>query len=266
MSSITTAVPHGPINTDWCIQDILFVDGNTPNGCANSTRGQKSSDFETICCVGDIVDTTQNLFAFRITNSINLANLVCCRIEGPQAGGFGPINTVATACTEGTPTPLASMAATNTDNAALYRETFTSASFGGETPGDFVPTMTPTCLWVYTKTGMALRNVTVPAADITTLPPATTGYFVDYTKTDNSVGEVSSFEFSQSTDEPAATASRKPAVTSNLAHSTKDAAATASATSSGESCRRNPLSGQMPRNLRAILIATVLCLSFVAVQ
>jgi len=175
-SSITTAVPSGLI-TDWCIQDSIDVDGNA-NVCGDS--GENPSDYGTICCAGDIVDTTSDLYKYgNANNTINLDNLVCCRVEGPQAqGGLQAIATDRTQCTEGNATPLASFAATNTANAALWEKTYTSAyqSVGPSTTviGDVVPLQSPRCLWAYTKTGVALRNVTVPAADITTPPAPTT--------------------------------------------------------------------------------------------
>jgi len=142
---VTTAVPIGPIAWgDFCIQEQLDFNCQ-PNNCANSTLGQKEVDYITICCDGDIVDTSQALFAWpRNISSIDLENLVCCGIHGDQQGGIQPINPVQTACTEGMPTPLASLAATNTANDAPYVVTYTSASIGasGEV-GNFLPTNTP---------------------------------------------------------------------------------------------------------------------------
>jgi hypothetical protein len=175
-SSITTAVPSGLVS-DWCIQDSVDVQGNA-NVCGDS--GKHPSDYGTICCAGDIVDTASDTYRYGNANdTINLDTLVCCRIEGPQAnGGLQAIATDRNQCTEGNATPLASFAATNTANAALWEKTLTSAyqSIGPSTTviGDYVPLQSPRCLWVYTKTGVALRNVTVPAADITTPPAPTT--------------------------------------------------------------------------------------------
>lgn len=70
------------------------------------------------------------------------------------------------------------MAATNIQNAQNYLATYTSASFGAGTEvGDFIPTQTPYCLWASTGTGVAMQNVTVAAAEISTLPLATTDQF-----------------------------------------------------------------------------------------
>lgn len=180
-SSITTAVPSGLITTDWCVKEFLDWYDN-PTECANSTLGQGPSDFETICCAGDIVDTTKDLYSFHGTNNtVDLDNLVCCRVDGPQQGGILPIPTNRMQCDQGNPTPLVSFAATNTANAAVWEKTYSSASLSvGSTTtlfSDYIPRQTPTCLWVYTKTGVAMRNVTVPTADITTLPAPSTDRF-----------------------------------------------------------------------------------------
>ena len=175
-SSFTTAVPSGLITTDWCIQNSGDADGK-PNQCADS--GKNPSDYGTICCAGDIVDTASDLYRFGNANkTINLDTLVCCVAHGPQQGGLQPIATDRTQCTQGSPTPLASFAATNTANAAPWHITYSGASqsIGASTTviGDFIPQQSPMCLWVYTKTGVAMRNVTVSAADATTLPAAST--------------------------------------------------------------------------------------------
>jgi hypothetical protein len=173
MSSIVTAVPTGLIQ-EWCIQAPWF--GPDRQECANATRGTTEAGFETICCDGEIVDTAKDLYHSG-GGPINLADLICCRVQGPQMGGIGPIPTNAgTECSTGTPTPLASLAATNTVNVQGYLVTFTSASFGDGTTGDFIPTQTPYCLWAYTASGVSLTNITVPAAQITTL--STTDYLM----------------------------------------------------------------------------------------
>ncbi|KAL1871487.1 hypothetical protein Plec18167_007047 [Paecilomyces lecythidis] len=183
-SSVTTAVPSGIIK-NWCIADLGDFN-NKPQQCANETLGQKPSDFQTICCDGDIIDTTQNLWQpYRPKSEgplyLNIDNLVCCRLVGAQQGGIQAIDPDQTHCTAGSPTPLASLAATNTENAADYLVTYTSASFGESTTGDFIPTETPRCLWMNTNTaqsdGVGVKSVSVPAARISTLPAATTDMF-----------------------------------------------------------------------------------------
>lgn len=220
MASITTAVPSGLITTDWCIQNSVDWD-NQPSTCANATIGQKDADFETICCNGDIIDVAKNLFTYPRPNNqtryIDLEDMVCCGVHGAQAGGIGPALNLATACTMGQPTPLVSLAATNVDNAALYAVTYTSASFGSTTTGDFIPTTMPSCLWVYTKTGVALRNVTVPAARITSLPSGATPGFGDDsypTSTADSNAAYSSYWSSLSADSAATATATATATTS----------------------------------------------------
>lgn len=145
-----------------------FGVGSTHQQCANSTRGTTESDFQTICCDGNIVDTRKDLF--RDHGPVDLADLVCCRLQGPQMGGLLPLpNGPATGCSTGTHVPLASLAATNTRNAQGYLVTYTSASYGIGTTGDFVPTQTPYCLWAYTASAVAMSNITVPAAQIASL-------------------------------------------------------------------------------------------------
>ncbi|KAL6703447.1 hypothetical protein ACN47E_009621 [Coniothyrium glycines] len=200
MSSITTAIPSGPANTPglgpnytgnkWCIQGLVDIfESDTPpytyNECANSTLSEQKSDFQTLCCDGTIIDTTYNLWGRRNISDyqLDMANLVCCRAGGQRIrGGLSPIDTDATHCSASSVSaPLASLAATNTANAALYTVIYESASEDahGEV-GDWMRTETPTCLWVQTagaQTNVPLVTVTVPAAQITTLPPPTTDRF-----------------------------------------------------------------------------------------
>lgn len=171
MSSIVTAIPSGVVK-EWCIKapDIFGSVNPIFGECANATRGTYPSDFETICCDGDIVDTTKDLYRAGRGQTVDLKNLICCRVQGPQQGGLmAPYVGSVTACTAGTPIPLASLAATNTKNAQNFLVTFTSASYGSSTTGDFIPTESPYCLWAYTASGMAMTNVTVAAPEITTL-------------------------------------------------------------------------------------------------
>ena len=172
MPSIVTAVPSGPFQ-DWCIQVPWF--DNALRYCGNSTESQ--SDFETICCDGVIVDTKEDIVT---ALAIDLADLVCCRIQGPQSGTIAqPTEGPVTQCTTGTPVPLASLAATNTHNVQDYLVTYPSVALGPSTTGDFVPTLLPFCLWVKTVGGVAMMNVTVSAAQITTL--GSTSYAVSTT-------------------------------------------------------------------------------------
>jgi hypothetical protein len=145
MSSITTAVPSGIVTSDWCIQPLQSWWDDHPSTCANASRGTTDSDFQTICCDGDIVDTKHDILSYSAVNkTYNIDDLVCCGIHGPQQGGFGPPVNIETACGAGSkPTPLVNLAATNRENAALFNVTYTSASYGSTTTGDYVPTATP---------------------------------------------------------------------------------------------------------------------------
>ena len=215
-SSVTTAVPSGLISSEWCIQNL--VDWNDkPNQCADS--GANPSDYSSICCAGSIVDTESNLFSSgsSLNRTINLDTLVCCIQEGRQQGGILPFPTNQLACPDGKPTPLVSFAATNTANAAVYEVTYTSASeSAGESTtvtGDYIPRNTPMCLWVNTKSGVAMADVTVAAADITTLPAPTTDKF----------------------GWPITTGSLAPSSTADSETSSTDAAASTTSTSGGAS-------------------------------
>ncbi|KAI1448696.1 hypothetical protein F5Y02DRAFT_278765 [Annulohypoxylon stygium] len=178
MSSITTAIPTDPIS-EWCVGPLQYYDGDKYQ-CANSTKGTQESDFQTFCCDGEIINTVHDIWkpAFWKGNnhSLSLSEMVCCGLGGPQAGGVMPLPSAYTECNGGSPTPLASLANTNTENAQLFRVTYTSASFGSNTVGDFIPTNTPNCFWAYTS-GAKTTEITLPTPDITTLPPASTNAF-----------------------------------------------------------------------------------------
>ncbi|OQO00146.1 hypothetical protein B0A48_13933 [Cryoendolithus antarcticus] len=155
MSSLTLSVPSGLISTPWCIAP-QFDTSFASSQCANST--QQPSDFQTFCCAGSIVDTTQDLYNWPSPDNrtFNLQNL---------------------SCTAGASTPLLSLAATSTGNAAYYPITFTSGSVSTASDttvyGDYKPVQTPTCLWVYTASGVSLSDITVPAAQVSTMPLTT---------------------------------------------------------------------------------------------
>ena len=181
--SVTTAVPSG-LMKEWCITSFTS-DKNDPFGwdlCANTTKGHES-DFQTICCDGDLIDINYDFWTPQpgTGNStklyIDFDDLVCCHVDGLQPGGLQPINTVYTACSVGKPTPLASLAATNTDNAQDFLVTYKSASYGSGTVADWTTTDSATCLWVNTKSVDGMSQVTLPVPDITTLPPPSTDVF-----------------------------------------------------------------------------------------
>ncbi|KAI2783686.1 hypothetical protein F4815DRAFT_309252 [Daldinia loculata] len=177
MSSITTAIPTGLI-TDWCLSEAEHFDGSRYE-CAADKPGWKASNYQTFCCDGDILNTAKDIWrdiGRGKNNSMDIADMVCCGLGGAQQGGIHPLPTAYTTCSAGSPTPLASVAGTNTDNAAPFLVTYTSASFGQGTTGDYIPTERPTCFWAYTV-GVGTTQVTLPAPDITTLPPDTTDEF-----------------------------------------------------------------------------------------
>lgn len=182
-SSVTTVVPSGTIK-NWCLAPQVSFDAE-PYECANKTLGQKDSDYQTICCDGDIIDLTQDWWQpYRPKSAgplyFEMDNLRCCRLQGAQQGGIQPIDNNYRHCSAGSPTPLASLAATNNKNAAPFLVTYTSASYGDHTTGDFIPAQVPTCIWMNTNTalsdGVGVKTVTVPAASISTLPSTAT-YF-----------------------------------------------------------------------------------------
>ena len=194
MSSIATAVPSGTISggPDWCILDLLSAFGQTQapwkyNECANATEGTAADDFQTICCDGNIIDTTQDMYGFARRGQtmrnypLDLENLVCCREAGQrQMGGIVPFPNPTRCDAVLKPTPLASLAATNTKNAVPYLATFESGRWDSAISMnvDWIRTETPKCLWVQTThPDVTMVDVRVPAAAITTLPPPTTDAF-----------------------------------------------------------------------------------------
>lgn len=253
-SSITTAVPSGIIK-NWCLADLSDF-GSGPYECANETVGQKPADFQTICCDGDIIDTAENLWQpYRPKSAgpfyLNIDDLVCCRLVGAQQGGLQAIDPDQTHCTAGSPTPLASLAATNTENAADYLVTYTSASFGESTTGDFIPTATPRCLWMNTNTaqsaGVGVKTVTVPAASISTLPAATTDMFgrpiATSISSSTSRSHVASTQATQTGSSPSSSASASAASSSeDLSQSTKASPSAAASTSSRVASRGSLIS------------------------
>ncbi|KAI6088185.1 hypothetical protein F4821DRAFT_234814 [Hypoxylon rubiginosum] len=209
MSSITTSIPISPISS-WCLTVAWFYDG-TRHECANETLGFKKSDFQTFCCNGDILDTKKDVWkpsTWHGDSAVNLADMVCCGLDGAQAGGIHPLPTAYTTCSAGSPTPLASLAGTNTDNAAAYLVTYTSASYGDNgAVGNFIPTETPTCFWAY-KASAEMEEITLPAPDIKTLPPATTDELgLPITPTSESIPTSTSTSTSSSTAKSSGTTS-----------------------------------------------------------
>ncbi|KAI1804689.1 hypothetical protein F4811DRAFT_552557 [Daldinia bambusicola] len=174
-SSITTAIPTGLIE-NWCLAPAMHFNG-TRYECADGKPEWQPSDFQTFCCDGQILNTVKDIWRDLVkggNNSMAISDMICCGNSGPEQGGILPLPTAYTECSEGSPTPLASIAGTNIDNAVPFLVTYTSASFGeGTVVGDYIPTKTPTCFWAYTK-GVGTTEVTLPAPQITTLSSAET--------------------------------------------------------------------------------------------
>ncbi|KAI2472505.1 hypothetical protein F4781DRAFT_341086 [Annulohypoxylon bovei var. microspora] len=238
MSSITTAIPTDPI-AEWCIGPLQYYDGDKYQ-CANSTKGTEESDFETFCCDGEIINTVHDIWkpAFFTGNnhSLSLSDMVCCGLSGPQAGGVLPLPSVYTECNGGSPTPLASLANTNTENAQLFQVTYTSASFGSNTVGDFIPTNTPNCFWAYTS-GAATAEITLPTPDITTLTPVSTNVFGD-TITKTSATRTTSKSSASETgtaESGSSTAPQTTVLSGTSSQSSSEASASSTATTSSAS-------------------------------
>ncbi|RYF33881.1 MAG: hypothetical protein EOO38_29890 [Cytophagaceae bacterium] len=101
--------------------------------------------------------------------------------------------------------------------------------------GDYVPLQSPVCLWVYTKTGVALRNVTVPAADVTTPPAPTTDAMGSAITTGSSMSNstVDSVTSMSSSAVDTTTSASGPSATSNSAVSSTTDATTSPSPASG---------------------------------
>ncbi|KAI1378711.1 hypothetical protein F4677DRAFT_411766 [Hypoxylon crocopeplum] len=234
MPSITTVIPTAPIEK-WCVGPLEFFD-NDPFECANKSQGTQQSDFQTFCCDGDIINVARDFWSPDFWDgddqSMNLSDMVCCGLKGPQAGGIQPIPTVHTQCADGSPTPLASLAGTNTENAVPFLVTYTSASYGDNTVGDYIPTETPSCFWAYTVS-VATEEITLSAPEIKTLPPATTDEFTAPFRTATETGPAS--ETTSSGSESGSTGS-----SSSTVPETTTSSSTGAETSSGTSSAATP--------------------------
>ncbi|KAI0384171.1 hypothetical protein F5Y04DRAFT_249171 [Hypomontagnella monticulosa] len=168
MSSITTAIPTGPIDK-WCLGPRTFGDGQHLE-CANATKGTQQSDFQTFCCNGEIINSAGELETLRKNHTLHLANMVCCGVNSPLDNIPSSLAQQHTSCVQGTPTPLVSLAATNTDNAVNFAVTYTNLVWGGQTVGYFTPTEAPSCFWAY-KVDAEMEEITLPKPEFTTPPP-----------------------------------------------------------------------------------------------
>lgn len=172
MASVTTVIPTG-ILSNWCLSNPWGWQGPNDRYRCGSRSGAVhdpiDANYWNVCCDGDIMYTKADIW--KLPN-ITMEDLVCCRYKGSLKGGIRPLPTGPPwTCDIGQPTPLASLAATNTDNAREYLATYASSNDTGTTLTDMLWTETPWCLWVDTKTsgGAPMATVTVPAASFITL-------------------------------------------------------------------------------------------------
>ncbi|KAH8881917.1 hypothetical protein GQ53DRAFT_772981 [Thozetella sp. PMI_491] len=167
-SSITTVVPSGAIS-NWCLAPVFgFNLSQSIPKCVNAT-----SEYQSICCNGNIVDKASDPFVRGPLPPIDLNDLVCCAISGTQdfRRSSDLPGASATTCVSGDPTPLASLAATNAENADVYILTYTNLPTGFSFDGGGVATGTPYCIWLNTASGVAMSTVTVqPAPQATSTP------------------------------------------------------------------------------------------------
>lgn len=148
-----------------------FPSMSGPPHCINGGRGNVDSEFGTICCDGDIMDTRFDMYDKGPRVDVDLADLVCCRNQGPQPQQQSLPHEEGnkTRCTAGTPVPLLSLAATNTQNAQSYFIGYNNITYGAEVWENFPETGTPYCLWFNSAKATSIINITVPAAQITTM-------------------------------------------------------------------------------------------------
>lgn len=169
MSSITTTIPAGPMR-QWCLGSFDSAPHDPSwDLCLRDIEPNHEADYMTICCDGEVINEHLDIWKDLGRNrTLDLRDMVCCRQAGRNPGGLLPLPQDYTHCASGDPTPLASMAATNTDNAQNFAVTYISASGG---TADWTTQSTPTCLWANTKNISGTTEVMLPAAKITTLPP-----------------------------------------------------------------------------------------------
>jgi hypothetical protein len=130
-------------------------------------------DFDSICCDGNIIDTRFDMYERGPREDIDLADLVCCRNQGLQGENQPPLDVgQTTRCTTGKSVPLLSMAATNFQNAQNYFIGTTNATLGTDTFLDLTLDGDPYCLGFNTAKASAMMNITVPAAQFTSMNSA----------------------------------------------------------------------------------------------
>ncbi|KAI1759206.1 hypothetical protein GGR53DRAFT_166585 [Hypoxylon sp. FL1150] len=203
-SSITTSVPTGAIS-NWCIQERTSRSTLFSNGCPEPNRNGtivSSSDYQSFCCDGFIVNTAFNIYndsdpsPYIIlasdengTQPVSLSDLLCCGVSGTQSAALGLVPSVKTACAPGTQgTPLLSLAASVASDASVFSVTYAptslattddpSATVTNDLWGWATPTYgasgTPVCFWANTASGVdGLAEVTVPATYVAPTTSAT---------------------------------------------------------------------------------------------
>lgn len=129
-------LPVGPI-TPWCIGAVNFTT------CPYQNASYPGVIWTTICCDGTISDTTRILADGAVNSTLDISDLLCC--GGDPLGGFDMTTCSATI----TPTPMASLAATNTQNAMAWTDTQVSL------------TWSPYCVWLGSSMSVLETTVTV---------------------------------------------------------------------------------------------------------
>jgi len=169
MSSITTVFPSGAVQP-WCLSPIFGFSLAPISYCAAANA---SAEFQTVCCNGDIIDTTGKFQQGAIA-PLDVENLLCCVLSGTQDWGNDSGNAFdPTTCNSGSPTPIASLAATNTRNVAPYEIIYTNIPTNLFSSIEITATGTPYCLWLYTASGVVMATVTVPAVQDVASPTST---------------------------------------------------------------------------------------------
>ncbi|KAI9172741.1 hypothetical protein HJFPF1_02254 [Paramyrothecium foliicola] len=184
----------------------------------------------TICCDGYIIDKRKHLGSHAYVyndgpnGGVGLDNFVCCRDNRGAArgdwyvkpGDSGPF--IGTTCVSRSPTPLASLAATSTENAEPYLATLMPGSSGlYDDATSMFWTLAPFCAWLYTgAASLQMAEITVPVSTATTIAT-----YIGTTSEDDEDTTTSSLE----------SASKRPAVTMT---GTEEGRATTSETQSTE--------------------------------
>jgi hypothetical protein len=132
----TVTLPAGPI-LPWCIGAVNLTT------CPDQNASYSAVDWTTICCDGTISDTTRVLADGSVNTTIDIFDLLCC--GGDPLGGFDMTSCSSTI----TPTPLASLAATNTQNAMAWTDPQVGL------------TWSPYCVWLGSSTSVLKTTVTV---------------------------------------------------------------------------------------------------------